>query len=280
MLKHTLVLCSVFYTQSVFAQAFELPRPSPNAKVVQTVGLTEIAVEYSSPAVKGRKVFGDVVKLGEIWRAGANAATKVSFSKDVTIGGAAVPAGAYSLFVIPQAKGNWTVVFNKDPKASVQEYKKEQDVVRVDVKPETIPSRERLQYTIVDFTNEQANLALEWEKVRIKVPVTLGTDAQVAASIKQMEDGAAQPYLSTARYMLEQKKDYDTGLKYVDKALSIKEDWLASWTKAQLLAAKGNKKDALPFAQKAQQLGEQNPQRFFFAQDVKAALNDWKKAAN
>jgi tetratricopeptide (TPR) repeat protein len=278
-MRKTILLCSVFCASSAFAADFELPRPSPTAKVSQVAGYTEISVEYSSPGVRGRKVFGDLVKFGEVWRAGANAATKVTFSKDVTVGTTAVPAGAYALFVIPQAKGNWTVALNKDLGASQQSYKKEQDVVRVDVKPETIGNRERLAYEILDFSNDQATLALEWEKVRLSVPVRLGTDAQVTAAIKTMEENIDGPYLSTARYMLDQKKDYDQGLKFVEKALGMKgDDWLAVWTKAQLLAAKGNKKDALPLAQKAQELGEKNPQRFFFAQDVKQALNDWKKA--
>ncbi|MCC6807541.1 MAG: DUF2911 domain-containing protein [Deltaproteobacteria bacterium] len=276
-LSIVLFALAVSFSVEASAQSFELPRPSPNAKLSQMAGLTEIAVEYSSPAVRGRPIWGTLVKYGELWRAGANAATKISFSKDVTIGGTNVPAGAYSAFVIPQQKGAWSFILNKDAGASTSAYKKEQDLVRVDVKPETIPLRERLAYAVTDFSNEAATLVLEWEKVRLSVPVKLGTDAQVTAAIKAMEDGAAQPYLSTARYMLEQKKDYDAGLQFVEKALAIKEDWLAVWTKAQLLAAKGNKKDAYPLAQKAQELGEKTPQRFFFAQDVKAAITDWKK---
>jgi hypothetical protein len=130
---------------------------------------------------------------------------------------------------------------------------------------------------VVNFTNESATITLEWEKVRLSLPIKLGTDAQVAAAIKTMEDKAGSPYLTTARYMLEQKKDYDQGLVFVDKALAAKEDWFPLWTKAQLLAAKGKQKEALPFAQKAQELGEKNPQGFFFADEVKAAVAEWKK---
>lgn len=274
MLKHALVLSSILVSSTAFAQSFELPRPSPNAKVMQTAGLTEITVDYSSPGVKGRKVWGEVVKYGEVWRAGANAATKITFSKDVKIGTTDVPAGTYSLFVIPQQKGNWTIVINKDVKASTQEYKQELDVVRVEAKPEAIAMRERLAYSIPDFSNDAATVALDWEKVRVSFKVVLATDAQVTAAIKGLDEGSS--YVSTARYMLEQKKDYDQGLKFVDKALSMKEDWLGVWTKAQLLAAKGDKKGAFPLAQKAQELGEKNPQRFFFAADVKQALTQWK----
>src|SRR5579883_1337608 len=89
----------------------ELPRPSPLARVSQVVGLTEIAVEYSSPAVRGRKVFGGLLPFGELWRTGANSATKVSFSKDVLVAGKPVPAGSYALFTIPNEK-SWTVILN------------------------------------------------------------------------------------------------------------------------------------------------------------------------
>src|SRR5262249_43712575 len=159
----------------------------------------------------------------------------------------------YSLFVIPAQKGNWTVVLNKDATASTGNYKKEEDAARLEVKPETAPMRERLQYTITGFNNDGGNLQLEWEKVRLSVPFKVATDAQVTANLKTFEDSGWQPYNSAARYELEQKKDYDTGLKLVEKSLERKEDWANVWTKAQLLAAKGNYKEAYPLAQKAQQ---------------------------
>src|SRR5262249_62129157 len=79
----------------------QLPRPSPQAKLSQTVGLTEISIEYSSPGVKGRKIWGALVPFGQLWRAGANQATKVTFSKDGTVGDTPVPAGSYAFFAIP-----------------------------------------------------------------------------------------------------------------------------------------------------------------------------------
>ena len=116
--------------EAAAAQQLELPRPSPSAKVSQVVGITEIAVEYSSPAVKGRKVFGGIVPLGELWRTGANGATKVTFSKDVTIGDKPVPAGTYALFTIP-AKDSWTVIFNKNPnQGGTDQYKQDLDQLR------------------------------------------------------------------------------------------------------------------------------------------------------
>jgi hypothetical protein len=260
-----------------FAQQLELPRPSLGAKVQQTVGLTDISVEYSSPAVKGRKIWGGVVPYGEVWRAGANAATKITFSKDATVGSTAVPAGSYAIYVIPNKQGPWTVILSKDWQSGVFAYKKENDLLRMDVKPQPIPGRERLVYVFSDFGNAGGNLDLEWEKVRLAIPFKVGTDAQVAANLKSFEENAWMPFNNAARYELEQKKDYAAGLAFVDKSIAMQETWLNDWTKAQLLAAKGDYKAAYPLAQKAQELGQKvPPDRFFFAADVKKALTDWK----
>jgi tetratricopeptide (TPR) repeat protein len=256
----------------------QLPRPSPAGKVSQTVGLTEITVEYSSPAVKGRKIWGSLVPYGEVWRAGANQATKVTFTKDVTIGSSPVPTGSYALFVIPEAN-EWTLILNKDfNQAGAFNYKKELDVARVQVQPKPIAHRERLAYLISDFTDDSASLDLEWEKLRASLPIKLGTQAQALANIKAMTDGAWSPYTNAARYMLESAKDYDAGLQLVDKSIATKEHWYNLWTKAELLAAKGKYKEALTYAQKAKQLGDKTPQTFFMADDVNKALKEWKNS--
>jgi hypothetical protein len=261
--------------QSALAQ-LQLPRPSPAGKASQTVGLTEITIEYSSPAVKGRKIWGALVPYGEVWRTGANQATKVTFSKDVTVGNTSLPAGSYGFFAIPTAT-EWTLILNKDfNQNGSSNYKQDQDVVRVKVQPKVIPSRERLAYVISDFTDDAASIDLEWEKLRVSLPVKLGTQAQSLANIKAMSDGAWGPFNSAARYMLETAKDYDAGLQLVDKSIAAKEHWFNLWTKAQLLAAKNKYKDALTYAQKAKQLGDKNPQAFFLADDVNKALREWK----
>jgi hypothetical protein len=186
-----------------------------------------------------------------------------------------VPAGSYAFFVIPQAKGPWTAIFSKVANQSGSfDYKQDQDLLRLDVKPDSIPNRERLAYAITDFTNETANLDLEWEKVRIRVPVKLATDAQVETTLKSLDDNLWSPANQAARYELD-AKNYDAGLKWVEKSLTIKEDWQNDWTKAQLLAAKNQYPQALALAQKAQDLGAKAP-RFFYADDVKKALVDWK----
>jgi hypothetical protein len=256
------------------AQMVDLPRPSPMAKVSQMVGLTEVVVEYSSPAARGRKIWGGLVPHGKLWRMGANAATRLTVSKDVEIGGKAVPAGAYSLHAIP-APGGWTVIVNKNPTAQTREHKPELDVVRLTAKAQPAPARERLTFVFANTTESSTSLDLEWAGLKVSIPIKALTDAQVATTLKDLEGGLWRLDNAAARYLFESKKDYDRALKFVDRSLSLKEEWFNSWTKAQILAAKGQKAAACPFALKARMLGEKAP-FFFFADEVKKAVADWK----
>lgn len=258
------------------AQQLDLPRPSLGAKVQQTVGLTDITVDYSSPAVKGRKIFGELVPFGQVWRTGANASTKITFSKDVTIGDKPVPAGTYSLFTVP-GRTEWTVVLNKNANASPRDYKEAEDLLRVAAKP--VPSgmhRERLTFLFSDTTEDSTRLDLEWDKLRVSLPIKAKTTEQANAAIKSLEDNAWRPYNSAARYLLEAKKDTDRALQLVDKSIAIREDWFNLWTKAQLLAQKKQFSEARALAERVAELGKK-ADFFFAADDVKKALNDWKK---
>src|SRR5206468_7621191 len=105
-------------------------------------------------------------------------------------------------------------------------------------------------------------------------PIKLETSEQTQKSIAAIDDSLWRQYNNAARYMLEQKKDYAEGLKLIEKSLASKEDWFNVWTKASLLAARGNYKEAYPLAERAQALGQKSPQ-FFFQEDVKKALEDW-----
>lgn len=264
------------YAPVASAQQLDLPRPSPNAKVSQMVGLTEVSVDYSSPAVKGRKVWGGVVPFGQLWRTGANAATKITFSKDVTVADKPVPAGTYALFSIPTAAG-WTLILNKNPnQGGTDQYKQDLDQLRFEAKPQPSPARERLTFVFNNTTESTTSLDLEWEKVRVSIPIKAGTDAQVTAGIKALENNAWRPWNNAARYLLESKKDLDQAMSLIDRSIGMKEDWFNVWTKAQIVAAKGKAAEACPLAQKAQALGEKNADGFFFAAEVKKAIADWK----
>jgi len=257
----------------------ELPRPSPFAKVVQDVGLTTITVDYSSPGVKGRKIWGGVVPFEKMWRTGANQATKITFSKDVTFVDQPVPAGTYALFTIPGKNGEWTIILNKnaDQPGTGVAYKQELDQTRVKLYVRPAPFRERLAFFITDFTDDKASLEMEWDRLRLTIPVKVGTQAQALANITNAVDNTWRTYANAARYVLESKKDADTALKYIDQSLALKEDWFNLWVKATVLAEKKDWKGARETAQKSYELGQKAGPGFFLEGDVKKALADWAK---
>lgn len=260
---------------TAFAQ-LQLPAPSPAASVKQVVGLTDITVEYSSPAVKARKVWGDLVPNDKPWRAGANAATKITFSKDVMFGGKPVLAGTYAIVAHPAGKA-WTVALNKDLMLwqGGKPYDAKDDVVRVPATTTVIPNRERLAYVFSNTTDTDSSLDLEWEKLRISVPIKAATAEQATANIKASLENAWRPHASAARYLAETGKDFETALKYADTSIAIENNWFNNWVKAEILAKMNNFPDARKHAQVSWDLGQKDP-NFFFKDAVAKGLATWK----
>lgn len=191
MRKHSLILLGLFLLflgtapQLAIAQ-LQAPAASPSAHVSQNVGFTKISMDYSSPAVKGRTIFGGLQKYGESWRAGANAPTTIEFSTAVNIGGKNVPAGKYTVFITPQASGDWTIHINGKGNAIYaymendkinEEALAKDDIVAVKATPtRTSESQERLIYTISAEDNHTAKITMAWEKVQLSFKV----DTQVS----------------------------------------------------------------------------------------------------
>lgn len=273
-----LVLATAIIAGSFAAKAqLELPQPSPKAIIKQTVGLTDVSIEYSSPAVKGRTIWGDLVPYSELWRTGANMSTKVTFSKDVTINGKPVPAGSYSLLTIPE-KEMWTVIFNKEPELrGTDGYSQDKDLVSMRVKPQENTHRERLTILVSDYTNEGGNISLEWEKLKLDIPFTVNTDDQALKNINNTLNASWRNYANAARYLHENKKDSELALSHINNAISLNPNqWYSNWIKAQILAERNNYKEALIFAQKAKELGDKDIPNFFWKTNVEKALMDWK----
>jgi tetratricopeptide (TPR) repeat protein len=266
---------SLLASEPKAAALVDLPRAVPTAKLTQQVGLTEISVEYDCPAVKGRKIWGAVVPFGAIWTIGANPAARIKFSKDVSLGEQAVPAGTYWLLALP-TKSTWTVVLNKspDPIASARDYKPELDVARMKVSPKPGTPHERLMFSFSDLTDDHASLNLEWEALRVPIPIQVNTTQQMLASIDGLDE-TWRSFANAARYMLETKKDYDAGLKYIDQALALRDDWYCLWVKAALLAAKGDFGSAHDWAEKARELSERVGNGAALAPDLARAIAEW-----
>jgi hypothetical protein len=270
------LLTSTLLATTALAQApLELPRPSPLARVMQQVGLTEVTVEYSSPAVAGRKVYGELVPFGELWRAGANAATKVTFSRDVKVGGQDVPAGTYALFAIPNA-AEWTIILNKNAnQGGTRDYDQKLDQVRITAKPQTIPARERMTFIFANTTDNGTSIDLEWDTTRVSIPVATETEKHALANIDAAVGAGWRPYANSARYFLESGKDLDRAQKLIDQAIGLQETWFSVWIKAQIHHKKGDKKGALANAKRAHELGMKDTY-FFWKAEVEKALEEWK----
>jgi len=171
-----LLISFVLFTKSIEAQNIKQElRISPKAEVMQTVGFTEIRVVYSRPGVKGREIWGKLVSYDAVWRAGANEATKITFSTDVIVEGKKLKKGSYSFFAIP-GKNQWTLIFNKvADQWGAFEYNESEDALRVKVKTEKATWQEWLSYTINKASDSSAIIRLEWEKIKVpfKVEVKL-----------------------------------------------------------------------------------------------------------
>ncbi len=258
----------------------ELPQPSPKARVEQRVGLTDFAVAYFSPGVKGRTIFGELVPYGELWRTGANAATTFTASEDFTFGGTKVPAGSYALYTIP-GEASWTVILNRNPGASgTRGYSEANDVARVTVTPAQVPQRERMTFLFAGTTDDATRLDLEWDTVRVSVPITVDTAAQARANIDRALADAWRPHFASARYLLDTGGDLTQALGYVDTSIAIKPTWWNNWVKAQILAKQGQRAAAVQSAEEAQRLGAGDEVfEGFFKQPVADAIATWKQGS-
>jgi hypothetical protein len=166
-IRSMLLIIICFLLAVVVEAQDKKPRISPKAGVEQIVGLTSVEISYSRPGVKSRKIWDGLVPYGKVWRAGADEATKFTFSTDVMIEGKKLPAGSYSFFAIP-AKNEWTIIFNKTADQwGAFEYNEAQDALRIKVKPVKNPMVEWLKYEFTDMKTYSAVINLEWETLRI-----------------------------------------------------------------------------------------------------------------
>ena len=257
-MKRIFFAAALLFAASVNAQNLVTPQPSPTQQVKQEFGLSSIELSYSRPAMKNRKVFGDLVPYGKVWRTGANGATTLTFGDEVTIGGTKIPAGKYGLLTIPDAN-EWTVIITKQTDVtSPAAYKQDQDVVSVKVKPETMPfSIESFTIMFNDVKPSSVNLELLWDNVYVTVPITTDIDTKINAQIKQIMEGDNKPYFQAAYYYIESGKNLDQAVAWLDKAIATNPDafWM-QYQKARALAKLGKKTEALAASNKSIELAK------------------------
>lgn len=233
----------------------DLPRKSQNAEVTQTIGITEVTVKYSRPVVNGRKIFGGIVPYGDVWRAGANENTIITFTDPVTIEGKPLDKGTYGLFMIPK-EDEWTIIFSKTNTAwGAFSYKPDEDVLRVTVKPTTSDFHESLIYDFDNLQPDSALLTLRWDKTAVPFKVAVNVPQTVEASLEKQFRGIVQytwqSYDDAANYFLDAKADLPQGLNYADKSIQQEERYDNLMTKARILEAMGKSDEAKPLVAKA-----------------------------
>jgi len=241
------------------AQNLRTPAPSPTQMVKQDFALSSVELTYSRPALKGRKIFGDLVPYGKVWRTGANSATVITFGEEVNFGGTKVPAGKYGLLSMPGAQ-EWTLILSKQlDVTSPGAYKQDQDVVRVKAAPMELPFNVQ-SFTIMfdDVKASSMNLMLLWDNVAVSVPIKSDVETKVMAQIDNMMNKDNRPYFNAAMYYMENGKDMTTAVKWLDKALeqNPKAFWIHH-QKANALAKQGKKSEAIASAQKSIELAKE-----------------------
>jgi hypothetical protein len=240
------------------AQTLKTPAPSPTQTVKQDFALAQVELSYSRPGVKGRKIFGDIVPFGKVWRTGANSATTITFGEDVLFGGKKVAAGKYGLLSIPGAT-EWTIILSKQlDVTSPAAYKEDQDVIRVTAKPMALPMLvENFMILFDDIKPNSANLELLWEKTGIAIPITVELDAKVMAQIDNLMNKDNKPYFNAGMYYMENGKDLNQSLTWFNKA--IEQNPTAFWMhyqKAVCLSKMGKKQEAVASANKSIELAK------------------------
>jgi len=255
------IFCSILIVASFLsnAQNIKTPAPSPPQTIKQDFGLSSIELSYSRPGVKGRKVFGDLVPYGKVWRTGANSATTITFENDVTVGSAKVSAGTYGLLTIPD-RDKWTIILTKQlDVTSPAAYKQESDAARVEVKPFTMKDRmETFTMNFANITSSTCDLDIMWENTAVAVPISEDVESVVMKEIDDAMNKDNRPYFQAAMYYLNNGKDLNQALAWFNKAIEQQPDAFYIYhQKANTLAKLGRKDEAKAAAEKSIELAKE-----------------------
>ena len=238
----TLVLAASLLAFTATAQ-IQTPQASPSATISQTIGLGKATVEFSRPALKGRKMFGVQVPYGKVWRTGANKITNLILSEDMLVGGQKVAAGTYALFTIPTTT-DWTIILNKDASMwGAYEYKQANDVLRFTVKSQKLAkTQEYFTIEFTDFTASETNVAISWENVQVKFALKNDPDEKIMAEIKQKtaaSDISAATYSAAANYYYDTNRDLNQAFQWANKVVEQDQKFWTYYLRGKIAAKIG-----------------------------------------
>jgi len=278
MKKFIALFCLLIATQ--FNAQIKTPQPSPLAEVEQVVGLTNVSLKYSRPAMRGRTIFGDLVPFGQLWRTGANANTVISFEHDVTIANQVLEAGSYAIFTKPE-KNDWTVYFYTDTNnwGTPEQWNEDKIAAQIEVKTQAIKSMvESFTIGVNHLSNSQAHLEISWEQTMVSVPMQFSTDEMVMNNINKVMNGpSANDFYNAAVYYLTSDKDINQSVKWIEKAMSMVENkpyWMLR--QQSLIYAKAGMKNKAIDAAKASLKAAKKAGNQDYVKMNKDSLAEWQ----
>ena len=241
---------------NLYSQVPSFPAASPAASVSQVFGITKIEINYSSPGVKGRQIWGGLVPYDSVWRTGANKCTDITFSTDVVINGQAIKKGKYGLFTIP-GRNSWTIILNSDAdQFGAFSYKKSLDVARFTVAPQSADMKERMTFMIDPTSENTATVTLAWEKLKVSFDVMAETKDMVEKSVDSYADNNWRTYAAAANYNVDNNLDLKKAEGWAQTSVTMKEHFYNRYVMARVLHAEGNNKEALKYAEEAKTIGD------------------------
>jgi hypothetical protein len=282
MKKFILSVLFIVAGMATYAQSpLKLPALSPNAKLIQDFSTSSIEISYSRPSMRGRKVFGDVVPFGKVWRTGANSATKIKFGEDVEINGHKIKAGEYAVYTIP-GKERWEIIINTGTgNWGTDGYTSENDIARLFIKP-TTTEKECQTFTIevTDITFSTCKIELEWERTKVVIPVTSNNNERIETNIMStLNAPPSKPYFQAANYYYETNRKLDLAKAYVDTALQQNPKAFYMWyLKARIEKRLGNKDEAIAAAKKSIETAKGSANEAEYAHNNGKLIDEVKKS--
>lgn len=267
--------CLLLTVIAVNAQQFRTPRPSPNATITQTIGVTDVSIDYSCPGVKERKIWGDLVPFDKVWRTGANEVTSITFSDPVKVNGKSLTAGTYGIHTIP-GENEWDVIFSGDTKVNdPSNFDEKKEKLRIKVKPVQNSYTERMAFTFSDMNENSAIVNLVWEKIKVSFKVEVETQELTLSKARNTVDWNT-PF-QAAQYCLTNNVNFDEAVKWIEASTLLNENYWNMRIKARILEKVGRKAEATSILERAVELGSGMKDKPFDFDQMQKMLSDWKK---
>ena len=246
------VICLLLCFNLCYGQRLKTPTLSPFSKISQQVGLTDVTLEYSRPSAKGRIVFGELVPFDQVWRTGANAATKITFKEVAKIGGETIQPGEYAIYTIP-GENRWVIIIHSNTSLrsiAGGAYKASNDVFRFEIVPKKTNYVETFTCQFSQVKTNALMLDIVWENTLISIPIEVEVDKKIESQMlhfmKTPDNIPHRTYFEAAQYYSNNNKDLNDALSFIDSALDKSpENFRYGLLKAKILAKMNNYKNAL-----------------------------------